>query len=534
MIAQMQTDQMNKDKNKQKLNYNNIKRVLETNRFMNKKEIDNLEDALKYYTEEIRMNDNEFKYDITVLNEEKDDEKGNSKRVKRYEKDRLITELCNAFNNNEDYQMQGVLTDILITKLQFKDWEKRQQCYDLLLHQYCKKYQLNHDNFVILLVNAIKSAEDWDITDIEAIKHITQNDPKLNGRIFIKGQPEFKSNIQFAKIFEKMHNFEEHKLDTKLVQLYDIINGWQAKQYHNYENLEYDKIENILKMNGFMKEQEITTLKSQLETWKIAIDINELQQDVTAIEEEKGVENDNIIPLKGYELITELCNAFNNHKDYQMPGVLTDILITTLQFEESNKRQQFYDLLLHKYCQKYQLNNNNLVTLLVNTMKADGDWDINDIKHIEQIAKGDRKLNGKIFIKGQKEFKSSTEFAKIFEKMDNFTEHNLKKKLVHLYVRINRWESKEYEPYQQPELEMLKNDMFDDFYEIDLIRNHYTHGDDLPKYIRKCIWYQSFDDKAESLIDNAVLKVLNLGVWKDDTFINKIYNDYQFYDAIQE
>eukprot|EP01084_Bolivina_argentea_P020045 37315_1 len=183
MIVQMQTEQMNKDKNDQKLKYSKIKRVLKTDRFMNENEINTLEYGLKAYKEE------------------KDDEKGNSKR-KGYEKDMLITELCNAFNNNEDYEMQCILTDILITKLQFKQ-SKRQQCYDLLLHEYCKNYQLNHNNLVTYLVNAMNVAVDWEIKDIETVKHIAKNDPKLNGRIFIKGQPEFKSNIQFAKIFEK-------------------------------------------------------------------------------------------------------------------------------------------------------------------------------------------------------------------------------------------------------------------------------------------------------------------------------------------
>eukprot|EP01084_Bolivina_argentea_P304693 526297_1 len=266
---------------------------------------------------------------------------------------------------------------------------------------------------------------------------------------------------------------------------------------------------------------------------------NELRLDISAmdytIEEEKDDEKGNKKRFKGYErdkLITELCNAYNNKQDDKIHSVLTNILIKTLGFKDEEKRQQFYDLLLHKYCRKYQLNNNNLVTLFVNKMKISNEWNDNDIKQIEEIARNYKTLNGRIFInkpQKQPEFKTSTQFAKIFQKMDSFKENKLRKKLVRLYVNVNKWEAQEY---KAPEPERPKNDQFeiDDEYQIDLIRTHETDNEDLPKYIHKSIWYQSWDEKIESLIDNAVLKVLNLPTfWQDEKFINKIYNDYQFY-----
>eukprot|EP01083_Nonionella_stella_P301509 1034791_1 len=123
---------------------------------------------------------------------------------------------------------------------------------------------------------------------------------------------------------------------------------------YDYKQLDFVSIRNILRVNWFLTENQIDTLESSLKT----------------------AENIDVKQGKGYDeerLMSELCDAFTNENDHVRPSRLTQILIHQLKFTDSNKRQRFYDVLLHNYFTLNELNPRNVEKILHLTIKQNDD-----------------------------------------------------------------------------------------------------------------------------------------------------------------
>eukprot|EP01083_Nonionella_stella_P210878 763015_1 len=468
------------------LDFETIRNIVRNDGFLNENEIEILESSLK-----------------TAPNIDAKEER--QYRVKGYNENRLLDELCDAFTSPNDTHNPCNLTQILMKQLEWTGVAKRRQFYDILLHKYFKCNQLNTFNFVKILRFSIAKAEDWEM-DEAAVATITDIARKngLNGTMFVKGHEGFKSSTDFAKLFCDVDGY----VRKRFAKLYIPIKQWKSKTYEQTDQLDFEAIRNILKNDRFLNENEIEIVESSLKTAP------------------------NIDTKKGYNearLMDELCDAFTSAKDTHNPCNLTQILMKKLELTDVQMRRQFYDVLLHKYFKSNQLNTDNFAKILRFFITQVADWkmDKDTLGHITDIARKNA-LDGAMFVKGQKGFKSSTAFAKLFCDVDGY----VRKRFVGLYVPIKQWKSEIYPP--RPERVLVNKTL-----KINLIRNaEKDHElDPLPQYIHKCIWFQSWDEKIEALIDQAVLRLLQLSskFW-NETFVRKIYDSAinKYYDAVQD
>eukprot|EP01083_Nonionella_stella_P048647 129924_1 len=485
-------------------------------------------------------------------------------------KDELIDDLCEAYENRND-QHVSLSKDLSTIGL---SWPERQKFYDIVLKRYIVKQELKQHNFVKILTKTIRRLKLDDI-DLDEVQRLA-TDAKLKGRLFLhevdgKRNSQYKSADDFANVFKSVSTVRPYIWR----KIYKRIDRWTP---NNYQKLDYEKIRNILKRNRFMNDKEIRNLESELKAFKeeIAVDPDGLREEMSVpltpsvavwdLNEEVKSETELMVRIpkgmKGYQndrLLNELCSALGNDNDAMRTAELTKILILKLRFRDGSKRQRVYDMLLHHYFKKYQLNNDNFVKILKNTMREEGDWEEKDAQNVERIALADRenaeKLNGRLFVRGQPEFMSSVAFAKQFSEMEGYKENKMRKRFTSLYCSINRWETKKYEVPEpiigqdisisrsvlsqvsamdedEPEILLIRNEEKDDFMFHNLSDRDKSEG--LPKYIHKSIWYQSWDEKIERLIDNAVLEVSNLSLWNDNRFVQKIYDDHEFYHAVED
>eukprot|EP01083_Nonionella_stella_P156890 508598_1 len=132
-------------------------------------------------------------------------------------------------------------------------------------------------------------------------------------------------------------------------------------------------------------------------------------------------------------------------------------------------------------------------------------------------------------------------------KMTKYNADNISRRtLAALYREIKTWKTK----YQKPEDKQRKEE--EEKYDsvqpekppvykpqshelVQLVTCKTFDLRDLPKYIHKAIWYQSWDENIESLIDCAVVALCNrTKFWNDRAFVEAIYDDHQFYHAVVE
>eukprot|EP01084_Bolivina_argentea_P122447 216988_1 len=144
-----------------------------------------------------------------------------------YDENQLINDLLQIFRNETH---ENALTNIL-KKLNFMQNAKRKEVCDILLHQYIDIPTLNVNMFAkILSIYVLKSDPQTDYQQIESIS--VQNN--LNGKLFIKGHPEFMNSIKFGKTFKTMDNWKK-KFWSKIYsiinrQITSTVNGQQNKK----------------------------------------------------------------------------------------------------------------------------------------------------------------------------------------------------------------------------------------------------------------------------------------------------------------
>eukprot|EP01084_Bolivina_argentea_P253031 424924_1 len=141
-------------------------------------------------------------------------------------------------------------------------------------------------------------------------------------------------------------------------------------------------------------------------------------------------------------LIKDLCNGIGNKNDENI--LLAKILMHDSNYREHNKRQQFYDLILHEYINKEEMDNHSFINVLLYTIaEIYPEMKLNKIK---TIARKEH-LDGNIFTKGHEHFKSSIKFAKLFKSVDNWD----KKQWTKIFINIKQWKRKQYSETKEQE-----------------------------------------------------------------------------------
>eukprot|EP01084_Bolivina_argentea_P256560 431999_1 len=133
------------------------------------------------------------------------------------------------------------------------------------------------------------------------------------------------------------------------------------------------------------------------------------------------------------QLIDDLCKIFINVTQKTSDTLLEQIICNELKITQPTQQKQIYEVLLYKYIQKTELNNNNFIQILqyiASTLYPSIKCD-----QIAIIAR-DHNLTGKIFVKGSAEFKNSIKFAKLFQSTLYWT----KKSWKNIFMAFNKWQ----------------------------------------------------------------------------------------------
>eukprot|EP01084_Bolivina_argentea_P076539 138725_1 len=95
---------------------------------------------------------------------------------------------------------------------------KKKICSNILFKHF-KHHDLNKNNFIKIAVGIIR--ELYPLINIEQFREIATKF-SINGKIFVKGQPQFRNSIKFAKIFAKINGYnKKHLTQTKYEQIYE-------------------------------------------------------------------------------------------------------------------------------------------------------------------------------------------------------------------------------------------------------------------------------------------------------------------------
>eukprot|EP01084_Bolivina_argentea_P294601 506946_1 len=405
---------------------------------------------------------------------------------------KLIDNLCEGYTAETDAKI-SFLSNILLTEMEF-ELQDRQRFYEIVLKQMINKTELSGYNFMKII---LKTANDLKLDiDVKECKTMVR-DAELSGKIFNINPKE--SRKQFIETFKLMVGVKS----SVWGKIYKAIDKW-TWQHVDQNQLDYDRIRDILSANEFMTEDEIRILQDSLKKTEFKYD--------------KKI------------LLTELWNVYENKEDHETEAILTHILMNNLNFTEMENRQPLYGLLLHGYFPLKELDNKTLITILIHIMKTATTDDFKPI-NLDKVAEivREKRLNGKIFIKGQPEFLNSIKFAKLFESIENY----IKKKFVHLYLMFKKLKPKDNSFYKRKSVKLERKI---DEYAIKCVRfeEKDNTNNPLPKYIHKCIWFQSWDEKIEALIDYAVLKLLDVPLWTQTSFIDNVYGKSNgYYEAVK-
>ena len=366
-----------------------------------------------------------------------------------YNRNTLITDICDGLNNEKDDVLP--LSQILENKPFEYNKEERKRFYGVVLHKFINVEELNNENFIkILLITVKNKYSHYNLDEIEIIakKH------KLNGRMFIKKNPEFKNSVKFAALFKSIKNYDR----KELCKIYSQIKPW--KQLVFYSDINYKIIHGILRENESLKLKE-----TELNAFEIELNSKSYTQQ---------------------KLINDLCDGYSLNNENET--TLSDVLSTKFGYDQ-RKRCQFYYILLTQYITRNTknelLNVDNFGKILKTTIS--NLYSYVDATKCQQIAV-DHKLNGRMFLnepKGQKNFKNSAKFAKLFESVNGYK----RKEFANIYSTINRWELplNHIKDDMEKNENMPKRDRFD--YHIKHIRDIEEDDpyDALPRYIHKSV-----------------------------------------------
>eukprot|EP01084_Bolivina_argentea_P043973 80969_1 len=145
-------------------------------------------------------------------------------------------------------------------------------------------------------------------------------------------------------------------------------------------------------------------------------------------------------------LINEICDNIGNKNEKNT--LLTQILTNELQLNIWSERQKFLDLILHRYINKQELNDDDFIKILIYTA-VDLYPEIN-VSEIKQIATSNE-VNMAVFMKS----KNSTKFGKLFNSMTIFK----KKQWAKIYISIKKWNAKTYVKLTQSKTEQKHDDI---------------------------------------------------------------------------
>eukprot|EP01084_Bolivina_argentea_P043974 80971_1 len=204
-------------------------------------------------------------------------------------------------------------------------------------------------------------------------------------------------------------------------------------------------------------------------------------------------------------LINEICDNIGNKNEKNT--LLTQILTNELQLNIWSERQKFLDLILHRYINKQELNDDDFIKILIYTA-VDLYPEIN-VSEIKQIATSNE-VNMAVFMKS----KNSTKFGKLFNSMTIFK----KKQWAQIYVSIKKWNTKTY-----TELKQSKTKQQDD------------HIIDIVQPLHRTVSYLEPDSSNEDTL-NLFCVIINLNTnqktaeaflsatdWNIDAAIDKYY-----------
>merc|ERR1712233_93437 len=203
-------------------------------------------------------------------------------------------------------------------------------------------------------------------------------------------------------------------------------------------------------------------------------------------------------------------------------GKTDNILSKTLQQimnYSMSEIKQICDILLHEYIQIIELNTNQFIKIsskIIQQLKYQNVY-INLQKFISDA--NNAKLNGDTFL---------TITGMMNEKFYQlFKSKNARENIERLFFHICDY-------WNVPEKFKMKKEN-NDYIQIKHCRYEDDHkaSESMPTYLYKNIFHRSEDKTLEKLVDNAVLRVLDCNAWNKLDFVEKIYDDSTYYDAVQ-
>eukprot|EP01084_Bolivina_argentea_P106527 190588_1 len=434
-----------------------------------------------------------------------------------YDKRLLIDDLCDVIVRSTDNDT--TLSQVFTSELHYKNVGERLEIYAVILYQYFQKQDLNNCNFIkLLIMTALETNSNINVNEIEEIAR----NANLCGKCITKGTIQCVNSVKFGKIFKEMCKWDKKEWSKIYVKM---IQKWKLP--HSY----YNPIVPILKK------------------YTISVDRNRLKN---AFDENR---------YDKQELINDLCDVFAKATD--MNTVLKTIFVNKLNFTDENERLKIYDIILHEFIQKHELNNCNFIKVLKKyALNVNSTIDCNKIG---EIAKN-RNLNGKLFNKGEVEFCNSIKFATIFNKIENWD----KKQFTKIYRDINQWKlnahskcpiiSGEQKEEKKTQIKLYDHDDNDyinkgtDGYKLNIFCAFTKTKDTVAiAFLKKCNWnienainiYYAFDGDISKFnfdISNdedikSPTMIYNVGIelwyWKSQKN-NKRYIEKQFTDLKEE
>eukprot|EP01084_Bolivina_argentea_P258593 436020_1 len=151
-----------------------------------------------------------------------------------YYKQHLINDLCDIRLNGENQNI--TLVEIISNELNFNQQTTRQRLYDIILHQYVTKQDLDNNNFIKILRKRV--SELFELIDCDEVADIARN-TNLTGDIFNKASSAFKNSIKFAQVFKSINGWNKKQWQ----KIYQKINRWQitiSEKTHASQKTEAD------------------------------------------------------------------------------------------------------------------------------------------------------------------------------------------------------------------------------------------------------------------------------------------------------
>eukprot|EP01084_Bolivina_argentea_P088606 159974_1 len=359
------------------------------------------------------------------------------------------------------YELEKDLNDVLVTTSGINNNVK------LLNDFYHIKYQhpVNDDpNCFQIFYEYLFDNDNVLKCDINECKSVRQYYRCRN----IRSEPAGSHTLQ---ILCRIHTYFFHAYETSILTQDEIayietqLNGIEDEDEETMNDMKIELTATMIQNKKQKKLQmKFKRVKDKYMTEDhIYIDCGKLAQIISVV----GIKIDfheleTVFSVYGYHkhnLIDDLCDIFISKAENNI--TLSHILVNELSVHDEFQRHQIYDLVLHKFIQKEEINNPNFIKIL----KAVAFQVNSNISHdqIERIAIS-KNLTGNLFIKeNKKEFKNSLKFGKLFKTITCWK----KKEWTQIYRKIYRWECKEYKlpvtvgKHESPELfirEIKNND----------------------------------------------------------------------------